>query len=246
MANPPNRRLCSSVAVHGVRLLCDLSFSLASKMSHDTRRKTRQNQPARLPPKIQSQVDKSVHRALESHMEHKQTYLTGQVAVDFTGSAVSVTNNMTRGDGFDQSTGIKIFPVSLRLRGNFVSSAGTYNILRLIVFQWNDAGTPIGSGILATTGVQNAPLSPYNWVNRERYKVLHDEFHTVYGNSSTTVGCKDVSISLSNCFRKMDLVTSGAGTTPVRGGIYIYVVSDDGLANYPAFNYMVELIYTDA
>jgi len=236
----------------GCALWCEITArakeqSLASKMNTDTRRKTRRNKPSvRAAPAIQSLVDKSVNRALERQMEHKQTYITGQVAVDFSGSAVSVTNNITPGDDYNQSTGIVITPHHLRVRANLVSTAATYNIMRFIVFQWMDAGVPVGSGILATTGVQNAPLSPFNWINRSRYKVLHDEHHTVWGNSSTTVGCKDLNVNLADCFSNIHLISSGAGTTPVRGGIYLYIVSDDGLANYPAFNYVAELIYTDA
>jgi len=190
-------------------------------------------------------VDRKIRSALASTLEHKQTYLSGQAAVDFSGSCTAITNNMIRGDSYDQSTGIVIKPERLVLRGNSRSSVGTWNALRLIIFQWNDAGTPVPSGILASVGVQNAPFSPFNWVNRSRFTVFHDQVVTMNANSSATVGAHDWHITISG-MKPMHLASTGAGTIPVRNGMYFLVVSDDGVANYPGFDYVFELIYTDA
>lgn len=164
----------------------------------------------------------------------------------FSGSIACLTDNIVRGDSFDQSTGLLIKPMELHLRATVKSVVGSYNTCRLVIFQWNDAGTPVASNLLASVGTQIAPYSPYTWVNRNRFTVMHDSLFTVHANSSATLGCKDVNLHLKDCFRALHLGASGAGTVPTRNGIFIMLFGDDGLTPYPTIDYQCELLYTDA
>jgi len=177
----------------------------------------------------------------------KQTiYAVTAGNLTFSGSIACLTDNIVRGDSFDQSTGIIIKPQELILRAAFKSVAGSYNTCRVIIFQWNDAGTPVASNLLASVSTQIAPLSPYTWVNRSRFTVMHDSFFSLQGNSTATVGIKDVHIHLKDCFRAMHLAAGGAGTVPTRNGLFLMLFGDDGLTPYPTVDYQCEVLYTDA
>jgi hypothetical protein len=194
--------------------------------------------------KLQSTISTAVKAELEKNIERKLCTYTGASTVVNSGVVLSLTANLVRGDaGVNQSTGILIKPKKLVIRMTW-SMSGTYNTVRALVFRWADASTPVGSGLLETTG-PFAPLAPINWVNNRKITVLFDQAWCLYDHGAS-VAAKTVKIVVNPGSKPIQLPLSGAGAVPQMDGLYLLLVSDDALTPIPVCDVMSALEFTDA
>lgn len=182
---------------------------------------------------------------MEANLERKLCTYTGASSVLYTGTVVSVTNNLVRGDAsVNECTGILIKPKKLTLRCTW-STATPYNAIRMILFRWADSSTPLGSGVLQTASNAYAPLSPINWVNHRKITVLYDHLDHLYDHGSA-ISARTFAVSVNPGKVPIQLPLSGAGAVPQMDGLYLLLVSDDLIAPSPTVDVYMALEYTDA
>lgn len=195
--------------------------------------------------KLHSEVTQAVNAALEANIEKKLCNYSGASSVLYTGTIISVTANLVRGDAsVNECTGILIKPKKLMLTCTW-SNAAPYNTFRMIVFRWHDASSPTASGILQTTGSAFAPLSCLSWVNHKKITVLYDHQDVLYDHGST-VCAKTFRVQINPGKLPIQLPLSGAGAIPQMDGLYLLLITDDAIAPNPACDVYLALEYTDA
>lgn len=229
------------VALESYQLLGQVLITISK--AYNRRGRLPQHDPAKN--KLHSEVAQVVNAAMEANLEKKLCTYTGASNVLTTGTVVSLTANLVRGDAsVNECTGILIKPKKLMLALTF-STTVTYNTIRFIVFRWKDASSPLPSGILQTTGNAYAPLSPLSWVNHKKIQVLYDCQDVLYDHGST-ISAKTYRVMINPGKLPIQLPLSGAGATPQMDGLYLLLVSDDGLAPSPVVDVYTALTYTDA
>jgi hypothetical protein len=177
-------------------------------------------------------------------LERKVTYTRQSGGVDFNaaGTVFDLTAALTRGDAaVDQFQGNIIYPKSLVMRCGWNTSQ-TFSQLRLMVFQWEDASVPTGSGVFALLGFNLAPFSPLLWTNEPKIHVLCDEITTLFPVAGSSAATNFV-LSVD----KMKPIFFASGSTLMqKNGLYAIAVSDDGVPLYPQLDFISELRFTDA
>jgi len=195
-------------------------------------------------PALKGEIRQEVRAILAENIETKLCTYTAQGAILYTGTVASATANLIRGDAaVNECTGILIKPKRLRFRLVW-STVNSYNTVRFVVIRWHDSTTPVGSGILQSTGNSAAPLSSYNWVNNHKMSILYDRVGVLYDRGagiSADVWSADISLRGT-----IQLPLSGAGATPQMDGIYFLYISDDGVVPSPQVEIYSELLFTDA
>lgn len=194
---------------------------------------------------VRRQIRRELARVIETKVTHTSFAPSG---VTYAGSIYNLTAALAKSDTAFGFTGNLIRPKSLRIRAS-VSTAQSYNGFRLMVFRWKDASSPLPSGILDSTSTVQAPYSAPYWVNVHKIDVLHDELVALKLRNNVGNDCKVFDIKLhfgenSPAIQMPD--SAGPGLTPQMNGLYLLVISDDAIANYPDFVGRSELRFTDA
>lgn len=195
-------------------------------------------------------VRQEVTRQLAKKADYKQTAQRDIAAtgVPNTGYTIDLLNALSRGDnGVNNFEGTSIDVKSLKIRCHTIAQDGT-QCMRIIVYQWFDAGAPSGTDILNSTsmGTVTAPLSPRTWPTT-KFRILHDELFQLQ-NTATFVGGLGTD-HVSEIYipgRKIQRIDFNAGTAvPQRGALYMLAVSDSGALNHPALYSAWEIVFTD-
>lgn len=184
---------------------------------------------------------------LAENIETKVTFYAASGQIQYSGTIASLTANLVQGDGsIDRLQGVQLSPKKLTMRYSWVmSSATSYNRVRLMVFRWNDAVLPVPAGILHEIGTVNAPLSPLYWTNRQKIKVLYDHTEVLYDTGAGLAASYHT--ATMNLKGKITFPNvSGAGAVPQNGGLYVMYITDDALTPAPIVSLYTELTYTDA
>jgi len=156
------------------------------------------------------------------------------------------TANLVRGDAsVDNCTGTLIRPKSLYCDIVWsMSAAANYNTVRVLIFQWKDASSPLPTGVLQTAGPL-APQSMLSWVNFRKIHVLRDQVIELYDHGGGV--CSEHFQHKTNLdLPPIQLPLSGAGAVPQMNGIYMLLISDDALAPIPVADVYTALMFTDA
>jgi len=209
-------------------------------------RKTRATvKGAGLTPKQQSEMQRMINSEMRRVVEPKVCYVDlFSTGISFSGFVISLTRTLVAGDGaLSECTGLKILPVKLNVRFN-MSTTQSYSKMRVVIFQWLDQGVPNATDVLAGVGNSLAPLSPTNWINRSKIVVLHDQLNVLFPRTSGTSAAKSFAITMGGM--KPLYFYPGNYVNPQMNGLYLCVVSDDGVAAFPEFEFSSELIFTDA
>ncbi len=176
-------------------------------------------------------------------IEDKVTYTTQNGGIDYNGSVLSMTAGLIRGDAaVDQFTGNLLRPSSLNILGT-VSTNQTFNTVRLLLFQWQDASAPVPAGVMQFIGSANAPFAPILWSNHHKVHVLHDQLISI-APVAGSYAIKNFRIHVSGGFKTIQVQTGG--TLIQNYGIYLLLISDDGAPVYPQVLFDSELRFTDA
>lgn len=192
-------------------------------------------------------VRREVNATLAANLETKVVEQAAALNVLYTGQMVSLTNNLVRGDAsINECTGILIKPKKLHFSYTFsMTAAGSYNTVRVLIFRWHDASSPLPSGILANTGTTYAPLSDLYWVNHRKITVVYDQVHELFDHGGGVSAVTRI-VKINPGALPIQLPLSGAGVTPQMDGLFALFISDDALAPNPVVDYFSRLYFTDA
>jgi len=196
------------------------------------------------------EVDREVKRTLARKTDYKFTdRIVTLTSINSSGIVLSLLNNLVRGDlGKDNFDGDNITPKWVRVRyavNCAQTSADTYNLIRVIIFQSRLLGTASVSGLLDTSttgGTIEAPLSQRLEERLKDYKVLYDHTHTL-NNSGNQQEFKDVFIP-GNRLTQVDYTSSGT-LSITRGDLAILIISDDGVTDFPDFDMVSRVKFSD-
>lgn len=136
-----------------------------------------------------------------------------------TGGTITELSAIAQGVGNGQRSGLKVTPVSLYVDLAFQAEASAVaNEIRVIVFRWNDTGTPSGSDICPGLN------SLINWSERPRFKILDDAKFQVESTSTGTYAFYRKSFRFPATDRIM--YTSPVSTSGEVGRFFILMFSD--------------------
>jgi len=200
--------------------------------------------------KLKTEVRREVIKELRAKADLKYADRTAANAnMTSAGTIIDILGNLVRGDnGLDNFQGNSIKPKGVTLSYG-VHTDQTYNMCRVMLFQWRDSGTPAVTGILSSTATGIAPFSNIYVTNRKNIKVLYDRAFPVAptaGGDTTVLGqgtyCDKVYIDGS----RIGKVTYQSTSNTIQdGGIYLMIISDDSLITYPQFTYFVRTSFWD-
>lgn len=192
---------------------------------------------------VRRQVNKVLDRRVETKFYNYNVY--NQAGVDYNGTMSSALCTPAQGDAYNERVGDRIDPFLLRLRLGFIS-AGTTNMMRLIVFRWkvdNNVDAPQASDLLVAgyIGTAMAPIAPIlqNQSAKDNFTILLDK--TVFLSETTRE-----TFYLDKTIKLRGKIGFNAGAISGNGHIYCLAITDDGAVTYPTVNLTTEVHYKDA
>lgn len=137
-------------------------------------------------------------------------------------------------------TGDEVYATSIQCRG-YVSCADATNIIRLIFFVWKLESVPTGDDILATTskGSINYVSAPYHKDGRTNFVVKYDKTYALSLGNDTDQKVFEFSKKLNK------KIHFNAGTTTGKNKLYLFALSDSGVASNPCVNCISRIYYRD-
>lgn len=168
------------------------------------------------------------------------------------GQLTSLLGNLVRGDGgYDNFTGNHITPQAITLKYYWTTNQ-SYNVVRLMIFQWFDSSTPLVSGILQSTGIAGlVPISPTLVTNKPLMKILYDRTHIMAPTASdgtfTNLGYGTVDpVTVYIPGKRLRPVRYNASTTAIQdGNIFCLVISDDVVPTHPVVSWYSRITFAD-
>lgn len=185
-----------------------------------------------------------VRRVVNSIAEKKYLVTTsgGPQNVDYSGTVASISD-VPQGLSDSGREGDQIYLRSIEFSWQaFIGD--TFNVLRLIVFQWYPPTTPTVADIILATAVGSTDIvfAPYNHDKRYNYKILYDK----------TVSLDAVKANTSGVIRKYiikgfkrHIQYEATGTTGTNK-IYILKASDSAAVSHPQMQNYHKINYSDA
>jgi hypothetical protein len=182
-----------------------------------------------------------VRRELSRNEEPKHYDVLSSGTAGIAGSGVLYLSSMAAGTTDITRIGDRITIASFEARWDLTYADNT-NFARIIFFQWvGDAvsDVPTIAAVLESTPYY---LSPFNWDQRGKYRILHDETYCLDAVTSprTHVGRVKVRTPIKH------LQFLNASTNIEAGGIFAIVMSDSAAAAHPAYDIYSRVSYTDA
>lgn len=130
---------------------------------------------------------------------------------------------------------------SIHLRGDFLRG-DTYNIIRLIIFQWKGDSTPLAADVFEDTSSAGALLyCPIRKDTRQLLNCLRDDMYYV---NSTQNENQLYKYYINKGFTRK-IVYQG-GTTIASNKIYLAAVSDSTVASHPNLAYYSNINFTSS
>jgi hypothetical protein len=167
----------------------------------------------------------------------------GSQTFDTTGNVYSLS---TVAQGLDYNTrvgdSIRMQNIEVRWRV-YKNSAASQTIFRVIMFRDLDGyGTaPTTADVLQAVGAATAPTTPPDFLNRKRFAIVRDEFHTLNNTGDSTVTGTWI---VPHNGHILYLGTTAAASSNGKGSLYLAVVSDEAL-NTPSVAFTSRIVYTD-
>jgi hypothetical protein len=163
--------------------------------------------------------------------------------VNTTGAPICVSE-IAQGLDFNNRVGdsIKLQHLECRLR-LYQNTGATETTMRAVCFRDLDGyGTAVTSAdLFETVGVVSAPLSPFKWLNRERFAILYDELICF---NSTGQQTEEIVFSLAHGGHVKYLGTTAAAASDGKGSIYWVLLSDEA-TNTPSYAFYSRIMFTD-
>lgn len=183
------------------------------------------------------------------NVRHEKKYFQNYAAGtrDWSGVIHSVSD-VAQGDSDVNRDGDSLYIKSLQIRYS-IAVADTYNLVRLICFQWLDDDTPIPSDILSATylGTAVAPLAPFHHDQRAKYRILYDSQPMALNGTSNLVEVRTVMLKNRGKLGKkmVNQIRYTAGLTTGSNKLYILEISDSSAAAHPSFSTVARMNFTD-
>nr|WAE42889.1 MAG: capsid protein [Cressdnaviricota sp.] len=169
----------------------------------------------------------------------------GQAITAYTGDE----SESSSGGRIGNTINLKSFQMWMNL-----SAGDTTNIVRITWFQWlvpNDHSdeTPVFGDIFTEYTGSYPYLSPFNYDNRKKYKILHDKIYTlVTGGSNQTRILKFNFTAKDFAVKKIAFIgdsQTGTSAGVIKGNIYYFISSDSSVLPHPGFITSCRLNFTD-
>lgn len=177
------------------------------------------------------------------------TDVSGSGGVSSTGTIVNLLNSANRGlNGLNGYSGNTINPAGLRLK-YYWSTDQVHNSVRVLLFQWFDATVPVLSGILQSITTGQATISPMSTTNLQYIKVLYDGHHLIAptaadGGSVFGSGTAHADVYIPG--KRLKQIKYNSTSNVVQDGcLYMLLLSDDSVLNFPQCTYYSRLTFTD-
>lgn len=194
---------------------------------------------------IRREVQRELSRVLETKVTHQNS---GPQDCTYSGQIHNCVGSLTKGDGPFACAGNLIKPKSLTVRGK-ISTNQTYNAIRIILFRWKDAATPLPSGLLDQTATVFAPFSAPYWVNVHKMEILEDRLIALKLKNNVGEDCKTFvmhhNFPLSSPAIQLP-DSAGPSMFAQMNGLYVLTISDDAVTTFPQLVMRSELRFTDA
>lgn len=200
----------------------------------------RKTQPA----DTRSMVRTEVNRVLKAKADYKHTTVIHNAnTISASGTVYDLLASLSRGDNpVNQYNGSMIRAKSIRIRG-VVSSVDAYNVFRIIIFQWFDAGVPTPAGLINSTTSANAPYGTTFWTNKYSKKVLRDDTILCDPTGMGVQQLLDYYVSASKI--RQTYFPTATDIPAQKNGLFMLVVSDSTTINHPQLTFTSEIVYTD-
>lgn len=174
-----------------------------------------------------------------------------RIPVYNTGASIrSVFTSLVRGDtGLNNFQGNDIRPQAVTFK-YFADTAQTFNVLRVILFQWFDAQAPTLGGVLQSTATNVACVSPTLVTNKKYIKILYDKTHMLAPTAGDTNvvgnGTMDpVTVYIPG--KRLRVVRYNSSTNVCQdGNIYVLAISDDTALGTVNLTYYVRTTFSDS
>lgn len=184
------------------------------------------------------EVKKMIKNNNKAIQELKHRTVTYDSTVDLTMLFQSLTA-ITQGDQDVNRQGSVIEPKSIELNLSF-NSVDTFNLLRVIVFQWfMDDGDdpPTNTDILD----YQHPLGVIAWHERKNSRILYDKLM-----AGSDTASNEILVIRKKINKKMRKIYYDGGLTTGKNNLYLALISDSGVASHPNVKYYARVLYTDS
>lgn len=192
--------------------------------------------------KLVKTIKRVAKQTMQKATEWKFTYGTGNYNTSTTLSIYQLNSLITVGTAdFNNRIGDK-YHIKAGQIGFNVSNADPTNILRMVVFQWNDIDVPVPSSLFEDSSTIGMLLGSFNG-DSLRSKGLHIilDKHLALNtyNPNYTVRVK---LNMKGC---KPCCMNGGSATVGNGNIYIAFLSDSSLTAHPIIQYAFKFNYID-
>jgi len=192
----------------------------------------------------------AVQRKTSGRTELKVCHYDNTQSVDSSGLVWQPLTNLARGTSYNQFIGSEILPTSFRVQLSIAMGPGVgptagdgTNVVRVILFQWNDASVPNVAGVLQSV----SPLSNFSWENRENIICLADKYYAMKQASSATASWDMIVDTIYVKGKKMTPIKyNAAGNGIQKGEIMLLIISDSSIATHPYCTFYTQLTFTDS
>jgi hypothetical protein len=161
-----------------------------------------------------------------------------------TAGSLNSISSIVQGLDFTNRIGDSIKLQRIEVRGRiYRNSSATTSLVRVLCVRDLDGyGTAPNPGdIMESVGAVDAPLSPYDYLNRKRFSVLYDDFMSV---DNTGDSSKVFAFDVPHEGHILYLGTTAAAASNGKGSLYMLFFSDEG-TNTPTYAFYSRVYFTD-
>ncbi len=170
---------------------------------------------------------------------------TTQSATNLSSAGLLVcVSECSQGTDANQRTGNSLKAIALELRDQLAVTSSNSAIRRIIFADWDQAGTaPTPSDVLKSTllSTADAPFSPFESKNAQRFEIMSDELFNI-DTVNKPAAAKVQKFRLDSHVRYKG--TTAAAASDGEGSIYVLYVSQNS-ATYPTVAFTSRLSFVD-
>jgi hypothetical protein len=170
--------------------------------------------------------------------------ISGSTAFSASGVIVPISQISQGTDYINNRIGNSIKLQKIEVRGRVYKNAtATQSVMRVVMFRDLDGygTTPLIGDVLQNVSGVSAPLTPFDFNNRQRFSILMDELLTL---NSTGESSSVFQLDLTHEGHILYLGATAAAASDGKGSLYMLFISDEAV-NTPTFNFYSRLYYTD-
>lgn len=187
-------------------------------------------------------VKKLINRSYNQKSEWKFHLTTVSGAADNAGG-INTLSDITQNNTDTSRNGDEVRLSTISIRYHW-ENGDSYNIARLIIFQWfsSSAAAPTVADLL-TVDATEPVLSSYNTDRAHQYKIMYDKCTLISENYSGHTNSSKVVYKKLRAPRKQ--LKFRETTTVGTNKIFYLVISDSSIGSHPLLQMITRLNYTD-